>query len=92
MQVRENLRKKVLPMQTTGKFRNKKATFTAASNVMLFDERLDMDTKILHNMINYYISIPDFTLYKGYLQKVTDLGQKAFNRMWKQLKETGYLV
>ncbi|WP_157047810.1 hypothetical protein [Cellulosilyticum ruminicola] len=65
MQVRENLRKKVLPMQTTGKFRNKKATFTAASNVMLFDERLDMDTKILHNMINYYISIPDFTLYKG---------------------------
>ena len=79
-------------MQTTGKFRNKKATFTAASNVMLFDARLDMDTKTLHNMINYYISIPGFTLYKGHLQKVTGLGQKAFNRMWKQLKETGYLV
>ncbi len=58
-------------MQTTGKFRNKKATFTAASNVMLFDARLDMDTKTLHNMINYYISIPGFTLYKGHLQKET---------------------
>ena len=79
-------------MQTTGKFRNKKATFTAASNVVLFDERLDMDTKTLHNMISYYISIPNFVLYKGHLQKVTGLGQKAFNRMWKQLKETGYLV
>ena len=79
-------------MEKTGKFRCKKTSFTAASNTVLFDERLDMDTKTLHNMINYFISIPDFVLYKGHLQRVTGLGQRAFNRMWKQLKENGYLV
>lgn len=79
-------------MEKTGKFRQRKTSFTAASNTVLFDERLDMDTRALHSMINYYISIPDFVLYKGHLQRVTGLGQRAFNRMWKQLKENGYLV
>lgn len=78
--------------QETGKFRRKKVSFTATSNSVLFDPNLDMDTKILHNMINYYISIPEFTLYKAHLQKQSGVGQRAFNRMWNQLKENGYLV
>ena len=76
----------------TGRFRQKKVSFTATSNRVLFDDNLDMDTKTLHNMINYYISIPDFTLYKSHIQKQSGAGQRAFNRMWKQLKENGYLV
>lgn len=76
----------------TGRFRHKKASFTATSNRVLFDTNLDMDTKTLHNMINYYISIPEFTLYKSHIQKQSGAGQRAFNRMWKQLKENGYLV
>lgn len=76
----------------TGKFRKKKTSFTATSNKVLFDTNLDMDTKTLHNMITYYISIPDFTLYKAHLQKQSGAGQRAFNRMWKQLKDNGYLV
>lgn len=51
-----------------------------------------MDTKTLHNMINYYISIPDFILYKSHIQKQSGAGQRAFNRMWKQLKDNGYLM
>lgn len=76
----------------TGRFRQKKVSFTAMSNKVLFDINLDMDTRALHNMITYYISIPDFTLYKSHLQKQSGAGQRAFNRMWKQLKDNGYLV
>lgn len=76
----------------TGRFRYKKVSFTATSNKVLFDTNLDMDTKTLHNMITYYISIPEFTLYKAHLQKQSGAGQRAFNRMWKQLKDNGYLV
>lgn len=76
----------------TGKFRKKHLSFTATSNRVLFDENLDMDTRTLHSMINYYLSIPDFTLYKAHIQKKSGVGQTAFNRMWKQLKENGYLV
>lgn len=79
-------------VQTTGRFRQKKVSFTATSNRVLFDETLDMDTKTLHNMINYYISIPDFTLYKSHIQKQSGAGQRAFNSMWKQLKDNGYLM
>lgn len=76
----------------TGRFRQKRTSFTATSNKVLFDNNLDMDTKTLHNMITYYISIPEFTLYKAHLQKQSGAGQRAFNRMWKQLKDNGYLV
>lgn len=74
------------------RFRRKKTSFTATSNKVLFDTNLDMDTKTLHNMITYYISIPEFTLYKVHLQKQSGAGQRAFNRMWKQLKDNGYLI
>lgn len=76
----------------TGRFRQKKTSFTATSNKVLFDSNLDMDTKTLHNIITYYISIPEFTLYKAHLQKQSGVGQRAFNRMWKQLKDNGYLM
>lgn len=75
----------------TGRFRQKRTAFTATSNKVLFDDNLSMDTKTLHSMITYYISIPDFTLYKSHLQKQTGCGTTAFNRMWKELKENGYL-
>lgn len=76
----------------TGKFRHKKISFTATSNKVLFDRKLSMDTKSLYSIINYYISIPEFTLYKSHLQRQTGVGTTAFNRMWKELKENGYLV
>ena len=43
-------------------------------------------------MITYYISIPDFILYKSHLQRKTGCGTTAFNRMWRELKENGYLA
>lgn len=76
----------------TGRFKQKKISFTATSNKVLFDDNLSMNTKTLHSMITYYISIPDFILYKSHLQKQTGVGITAFNRMWKELKENGYLV
>lgn len=76
----------------TGRFRRKKVSFTPISNKVLFDDNLDMDTRTLHSIITHYISIPKFTLYKAHLQKQSGAGQRAFNRMWKQLKDNGYLV
>lgn len=37
--------------------------------ILVLREYLDMDTKTLHNMINYYISILGFILYKAHIQK-----------------------
>lgn len=76
----------------TGRFRQKRTSFTATSNKVLFDSNLSMDTKTLHSMITYYISIPDFILYKSHLQRKTGCGTTAFNRMWRELKENGYLA
>ena len=76
----------------TGRFRQKRTAFTATSNKVLFDNNLSMDTKTLHSMITYYISIPDFILYKSHLQRKTGCGTTAFNRMWRELKENGYLA
>lgn len=80
-------------MQTqAGKFRTKKISFTTMSNHVLLNPELDMATKALHALINYFLSIPNFTLYKAHVQHHTHLGDKAFNRMWKLLKDTGYLI
>ena len=76
----------------TGKFRTKKTFFTPVSNHVLLDPSLDMSTKALHNLISYFLSIPHFTLYKIHVQNQTNLGDRAFNRMWKQLKDKGYLI
>ncbi|MGL4799523.1 MAG: DnaD domain protein [Cellulosilyticaceae bacterium] len=75
-----------------GKFRPKKNSFTITSNSVLLDTELDMATKTLHTLINYYLNIPNFTLYKAHIQRCTGLGDKSFNRMWKSLKDKGYLL
>ena len=43
-------------------------------------------------LIESYITIPGFTLYKGFLQKNCTEGTRAFDSAWKELKECGYLI
>lgn len=75
----------------SGSFRKKRKNFAQVSNFALMDKTLSIKAKGLYAMIESYISIPDFTLYKDFLMKQSCDGEKSFNSGWKELKEKGYL-
>lgn len=73
-----------------GKFRHK-VNFAAVSNTALQDSRLSLRAKGLYALIQSYINIPNYDLYKSYLQKSSIEGTRAFDGAWNELKECGYL-
>lgn len=73
-----------------GKFR-KKVPFAAVSLIALQDDNLSLKAKGLYGLIQSYITIPKFTLYKSKLIKGSTDGLRAFNSAWDELKEHGYL-
>lgn len=75
----------------SGKFRKKRKSFAQVSNYALMDKNLSLKAKGLYAMIESYISIPDFTLYKDFLIKNSSDGERSFDGAWKELKEAGYL-
>ena len=76
----------------SGAFRRKKVYFTQVSNTALRDNTLSLKAKGLYALIQSYITIEDFTLYKNYLKQQCCEGEKAFENTWKELKEKGYLI
>lgn len=74
-----------------GTFRKKKISYTPISNPALDDETLSMKGAGLYSRIYRYITIPDFTLYKSFLQKKFPDGIRSFNTCWNELKDKGYL-
>ena len=76
----------------TGRFRKKKIYFTQVSNQALRDINLSLKAKGLYALIQSYITIEDFTLYKTFLLKNCKEGKKAFESAWKELKDLGYLL
>lgn len=80
-------------METSGgRFRKKRTNFSMVSNNIIRDDTVSLKAKGLYALIQSYITIEDFTLYKGFLQSKCCEGKKAFDSAWKELKETGYLV
>ncbi|WP_061313850.1 hypothetical protein [Clostridium botulinum] len=79
-------------MDNNGVFRKKKIYFSQVSNVALRDNNLSLKAKGLYALIQSYITIEDYSLYKTTLQKVCKEGRDAFNGAWKELKDNGYLV
>ena len=75
-----------------GAFRKKKVYFSQVSNVALRDENLSLQAKGLYAIIQSYISIEDFVLYKSFLRKLTKLSENTFDKYWKELKDRGYLI
>lgn len=73
-----------------GKFR-KKVPFAAVSLIALQDDNLSLKAKGLYGLIQSYITIPKFTLYKSKLIEGSTDGLRAFNSAWDELKEHGYL-
>ncbi len=76
----------------SGQFRKKKIYFTQVSNVALRDEYLSLKAKGLYALIQSYLTIEDFTLYKNTLKKHLKEGEKAFESTWKELKDAAYLI
>lgn len=75
-----------------GKFRKKKINFSMISNEILRDSTISLKAKGLYSVIQSFITLDDFTLYKGYLQSICTEGERAFDGAWRELKAKGYLV
>ena len=73
-----------------GFFRNK-VPFFQISQVVAKDKELSLKAKGLYLLIQSYITIPNFKLYKSYLMSVCVEGQCSFDSAWNELKEKGYL-
>ena len=73
-----------------GRFRHK-TNFAAVSNTALQDSKLSLRAKGLYALIQSYINIPNYDLYKSFLQKMSIEGTRACDGAWNELKECGYL-
>ena len=75
-----------------GSFRKKKVYYSQISNTAIRDTNLSLQAKGLYAIIQSYITIPDFTLYKNHLIKISGVSENTFNKYWKELKDKKYLV
>lgn len=75
-----------------GKFRKKKYSFSMVSNHAIRNESLSLRAKGLYSLIQSYVTIDGFVLYKGFLQAKCVEGSRAFDSAWKELKDRGYLI
>lgn len=74
-----------------GSFRTKQIPFTQVPNTLIRDKNISLKAKGLYMLIQSYITIPNFILYKSYLMKQCTEGEKAFDSAWSELKKAGYL-
>lgn len=63
------------------------SNFTMVENQILLNANLSLDTKGLYSLIKYYSTIPNFNLKRNHLKSIANVGETAFRRMWKELKE-----
>ena len=72
---------------------NKREDFTICQNDIIRHVSDGMSAKALgvYMIIKYYINIPNFTVRKEHIQRVSGEGKKAFETVWKELKELGYI-
>lgn len=78
--------------QETGRIIRQKKNFTQVSNIVLRDKTLSLKAKGLYGLINSYLDIPEWTLYKSHLETLCKEGRRAFQASWDELKEHGYLM
>ena len=79
-------------MEKNGRFRKKKVNYAMVSNSIIRNDDISLKAKGLYALIQSYITIEGFTLYKWFLQSKCKEGRKAFESAWSELKQSGYLV
>jgi hypothetical protein len=77
---------------TNSRFKKKKVFFTQVSNEAIRDKRLSLKSKGLFSLIQSYITIEDFNLFKGMLEEGSSDRETGFNTAWRELKKYGYLT
>lgn len=75
-----------------GKFRKKQVNFSMVSNNIIRNDNVSLKGKGLFALIQSYITLDGFTLYKGFLRSKCIEGERAFDSAWRELKEKGYLI
>lgn len=75
-----------------GQIKKKQNPFSQVSNHPLRNPELSLRAKGLYALIQSYINIPNFILYKSTLQNMCSEGRDAFESAWKELKCSGYLI
>lgn len=80
----------IMSVSQDGKFK-KKISFATVSNVALRDKNLSIKAKGLYAIIQSYITLDNFTLYKSFLIEQSIDGIRSFNSGWDELKESGYI-
>ena len=75
----------------SGSFR-KKISFSQVSNRILRDSTVSLKAKGLYGLIQSYVTLEDFTLYKDFLMSQCLEGESSFRTAWNELKNKGYLV
>lgn len=81
---------RIMSKSQDGFFRNKTA-FVPIPQVIAKDKELSLKAKGLYLLIQSYITIPNFKLYKSYLMSMCVEGQCSFDSAWNELKNKGYL-
>lgn len=76
--------------ERNGRFR-KRNNYSMVSNYILRDDDISLKAKGLYALIQSYITLDNFTLYKSFLMSRCCEGERAFDSAWKELKEAGYL-
>lgn len=79
-------------MSNNGVIKGRKVYFAQVSNEALRDNKLSLKAKGLYALIQSYITIENFTLYKNTLKKQCQEKEKSFESAWKELKDKGYLI
>lgn len=76
----------------SGKIRKKRTYYAQVSNVALRDETMSLKAKGLLALIESYLSLDNFILYRDFLMSKSLDGETSFRGAWKELKEHGYLI
>lgn len=77
-------------MNDNGSFR-KKNGFTIAGNTLTRDKQLSLKAKGLYLLIMSYITFEDISLTKSFIFSLCTEKEKAFESIWNELKDRGYL-
>lgn len=84
----DNLQKN---MTSGGRIRKKKTGFTQVQNTVARDENISLKAKGMYLLIQSYITLEDFDIYKGFLMSMCKEKETAFESTWNELKKSGYL-
>lgn len=66
--------------------------YSQIDNSILLNKNLSLEAKGLYSIIKHFSTIPGFKIKRSHILQMSGYGEKAFRRVWKELKTFGLLV